>query len=208
MKHSRSNPLEPAFERAREALQASDADLVCSRCGARTSDKGFTVRYLGRNYAIGMPDVRFHPDGLSPVEQILVLHYLTSTGDIPARADFASYKDLPNGMFYYSAFRRNGPAAILGYYGASPERIVPAAEALDGRQSTYGDVSVELDILPRITMAIALFKGDDEFPPEVSLLFKSDIACYLPLEDISLLGGVVARKLIKITKSTAAGGND
>ena len=139
------------------------------------------------------------------MEQLLVLHYLASTDDLPARIDFVTYKNLPNGMFYYSAFRRNGPAAILAQYGASPERIVPAAEALGGRRSTYGDVSVELDILPRVAVAIALFRGDDEFPPEVSLLFKNDIACYLPLEDISLLAGVVARKLIKISRAAEAG---
>ena len=178
---------------------------MCRRCGAATTATGIELEYLGCAYEISFPEVSFHPETISLAERILLLHYLTGMENQPTKDKYVSYKDLPNAMFYYAAFRNNGPASILRQFGSDPDRIVAAAESLGGSKTTFGDVSVELSILPNISMAFVLHAGDSEFPPEAHILFKDNIINYLPLEDISILAGIAARKLVQATKASRPG---
>jgi hypothetical protein len=54
-------------------------------------------------------------------------------------------------------------------------------------------------VLPRIDVVVALYRGDDEFPPDATLLFRRDIVDYVSLEDITHLAGILARKLSAAT---------
>ena len=52
-------------------------------------------------------------------------------------------------------------------------------------------------VLPRVRVAAILHLGDDEFPAEASLLFDASVRHYLPIEDVAVLGGLVAGELIR-----------
>jgi hypothetical protein len=52
-------------------------------------------------------------------------------------------------------------------------------------------------VFPRIDVIVIIHKGDEEFPPEVNLLFSENINNFLPLEDVSILGGIIAGYLKK-----------
>ena len=47
-------------------------------------------------------------------------------------------------------------------------------------------------------MTIVIWGGDDELPPEGSILFDESIASYLPSEDIAVLSGMMVYRLIRI----------
>ena len=175
---------------------------ICKYCGAVAEENSITINYLYSDYYISLKNefsIEFKPDGLSYLEKVYMLHYLTSykTRDaVQIKREFAGYKNLPGGMFYYPAFRKNGPAKILKAFGRESEKLYASAEMLGGSRENIGDVSVKLNIFPKIEMVIVLYKGDDEFPPETQFLYNKDITNYLCLEDISILSGVVAGKLI------------
>ncbi len=79
-------------------------------------------------------------------------------------------------------------------------QLWPAGDALGGRQSNFGDVSVELDVFPRVGAIVVIHRGDEEFSPEAGMLFKDDIINYLPLEDIAVTAGLIAGRLIEAGK--------
>ena len=58
-------------------------------------------------------------------------------------------------------------------------------------------VSVRFRLLPRIHMAVILYVGDEEFGPRVNVLFDRAASHYLPIEDLAVLGGMLASRLIK-----------
>jgi len=66
-----------------------------------------------------------------------------------------------------------------------------------GERLTFGDASYMFRLLPRLRMAVILHYGDDEFPPTVKVLFDAAAGHYLPTEDLSVLGGILASRLIK-----------
>ena len=192
-----------AFETAVSLFRAADADDVCAGSGADREDGMIIFSYFGKNYGIDSTDAGFHPDDISLMEKVLILHYLTSNPDKPSsnppKGEYVSFETLPNGMFYNYAFRKFGPAILLKSFGEEPEKILAAEEALNGCRESYGDVSVRFTVLPNIDVIVVLHRGDDEFPPEANILFRDNIIEYLSLEDIARLGGLIAIKIAAIS---------
>ncbi len=67
---------------------------------------------------------------------------------------------------------------------------------MGGEEATFGDVSFSLKILPRVAMTFVLWKGDEEFPPAIQILFDRVVDRYLSLEDVVVLGEMTSRRLI------------
>ncbi|GAJ11492.1 unnamed protein product, partial [marine sediment metagenome] len=74
------------------------------------------------------------------------------------------------------------------------------AEKLGGQKANYGDVSVTIDAFSYVPITLALWRGDEEFPPAGSILFDSTVADYLSAEDINVLCETISWKLVKYLK--------
>jgi hypothetical protein len=82
-------------------------------------------------------------------------------------------------------------------FGSRPELLVKLAEEVYGaRPSDHGDCSVIVPALPLAPVALILWKGDDEFPPEGTILFDRSIARILSAEDIAWLSGMIIYPLM------------
>jgi hypothetical protein len=55
--------------------------------------------------------------------------------------------------------------------------------------------------LPRIAIHLALWEGDDEFPPEAGILFDANIQHELAAEDIAVLSGILVYRLMGVARS-------
>ena len=60
---------------------------------------------------------------------------------------------------------------------------------------SLGDVGIRLPVLPRLPLALVLWREDTEFPAEGKVLFDSSVSGYLPVEDIVVLAETVVWKL-------------
>jgi len=184
-----------AFEQAAARLRAADLDVVARRTGAQQSGSVLAVTYFGAKCDITLPEVAFEPAGTPLRDRILILHYLTSENGSPRSASYASFKSLPDGMFYDEPFRRRATRRILEAFRGTPAAMIAAAQSIGGERWNLGDVSVRLQVLPVIDVVVALYDTDDEFPPDANMLFSDNIAGYLSLEDVAMLGGEVAARL-------------
>ena len=214
----KQNNYDTAYSRAAEQLRRLDVREVCKRCGLTESPGGLLVPYLGGQCEVALPDVRFDPDELPLMEKILVLHYLIGTGGPDGTAgthedgvrapgagpaeggaarEYVSYKNLPGAAFYYQPYRKRGTARILKTFGNRPHDVVAASSVLGGVGHDMGDVSVRFRVFPMIDAVLVLYRGDDEFPPEAEILYRHDVARYLSLEDVAVVSGILASRLIK-----------
>ncbi|HEB11357.1 MAG TPA: DUF3786 domain-containing protein [Spirochaetales bacterium] len=109
---------------------------------------------------------------------------LTSEKSIPTKGEYIGYKSLPNGMFYYSSFRKRAIDRILSQFESDPSKLIAAAKQLGGGSWEIGDYSVRIPVLPRIDVIVVFYEGDDEFPPDANMLFNDKIINFLDLEDI------------------------
>jgi hypothetical protein len=202
--------LQLAHKLAREKLSGMDIEQQCLRSGAHYvhPDK-VTIEYLNQSYVIAVPSMEIslrdslnHCGGQNPVstlegqegredidlrDTILMLHYLIAAKGTPATGKLIGLRQVPGGIFEHASFSREVLTPLLDHFGKEPERLVEAAAHLGGSKVAYGDIAVGIKALPNVSVVIVLWRGDDEFAPNASMLFDSTITDYLSTEDISVL---------------------
>jgi len=102
---------------------------------------------------------------------------------------------VPGGLFEYASFSREVLIPLLDRFGKKPELLVKAAANLGGSEAGYGNAAVSIKAFPNVPVVIVLWRGDEEFPPNASILFDSTVADYLSTEDMSVLCGRITEKL-------------
>jgi hypothetical protein len=190
-----------------EALSRSDLAERAARSGSRfeegcRSGKRISLGYLGREVRLSFPPGTLEPiNGAGPLpsrEEILILHYLEKAGGTLPTGQWTSFAEIPGGTFYHPVFLQRCRAPLVRHFGEDPERLLSlAGEEMGGKQWSFGDVGVTIQVLPRVSLGLVLWKGDAEFPPDGNILFDSSIIDYLPVEDIVILTETIIWKLVK-----------
>jgi hypothetical protein len=163
------------------------------------------LQFLNRMITITWPDLSFSQDQKGEVsikEKIIILHYLSGVKREQTREEWISYKDIPSARFYLDAFNRRVKQPLMGAFGEQPDRLISCAKDLYGATaSSFGDVSVVIQALPKVPVTLALWKGDDEFPPDGAILFDRSIQDILSAEDISELSSMIVYPLVAKARS-------
>lgn len=161
----------------------------------------FRVRFWGNDYLIhhSQGSVQEEGTGREPAVaiQIILLHYLTNADGTPPANQWVSFRQLPGGRGYDSAFQRRVNLPLAKAFEDDARGLIAAAEALGGERLTYGDASFLFRILPCLWMAVVFYHGDEEFPASANVLFDGAAEHYLPTEDLAVLGGLLAGRLLK-----------
>jgi len=198
-----------ALQRAWEDLRSLDP-LVVSFCSdadyEREAPRGILrLRFWDKRYEVNIPEsiVREEVTGEEPdiVTQLLILHYLIKADGTPMADQWITFRELPGGLAYNTAFLARTSVRLVRTYGYDLPGFIRAAESLGGERLVFGDASFMFRLFPRLRMAVILHRGDEEFPPEATVLFDGSAHCYLPLEDLAVLGGMLCSKLIKAGKN-------
>jgi hypothetical protein len=198
-----------ALKLASEKLLEKNPELVASLSGAEIArDKeGRTkllLNTLGQKVSITWPDFSFASEKAEaeiPIQQqVLYLHYLYgawSSSGARATGEWISFQEIPDGRFYMEAFQRRAKNPMVMSFGERPELLLKVATEMYGAAPfSQGDVSVVVRALPLVPVALILWKGDEEFPPEGNILFDRSIIGILSAEDIAWLSGMVVYPLI------------
>ena len=190
---------------AKKVLEEQNPKRIADRSGAGFipgEDGGavLTLKFLNRDLRITWPGLEFSDsasgDEVSIQQQVLLLHYLEGAG-AATTGRWIAYQEVPDGKFYLDAFLRRAKNPLVQGFGENPERLVEAARELYAAQPLdQGDVSVAVTALPTVPVALILWKGDEEFPPEGTILFDRNISGILSAEDIAWLAGMVVYPLL------------
>ena len=166
--------------------------------------KALCLKFLNRNINISWPEMEFSyeaGDGeISIQQQAFLLHYLdgacTSKG-IEISGEWISYQDIPDGRFYMNAFIKRAKSPLVQTFGQTGSKMVNiASEAYKALKLELGDYSVKVSVLPLVPVALIIWEGDEEFPPDGNLLFDRTISEILSAEDIAALAGMVVYPMI------------
>ena len=193
-----------ALEIAKEAFKQKDPKIISLNSGAvyRVESKGAVLEFpfLHRKIKITWPEGEvISPEGakeLSLQEQGLILHYLIQATGAPLTNTWITFREIPSGEFYYSAFVKRAKDPLVQTFGQKPGLLIESGTGLGGVQREEGDVSLCFQVFPRIPVCLILWVGDDEFPPDGNLLFDASISKYLSAEDIAVLSGMLVYPLI------------
>jgi hypothetical protein len=198
-----------ALELGRKELADKNPDLLATFSGAvierdKQGISVFCLNFLNSEIIFSWPELEFAQRGsdaeLPIQQQILLLHYLHgawSSSGAGITGEWISFQEVPDGKFYLDAFHRRAKNPMVQAFGQHPELLVKLAGEIFGAEpSDQGDVSVLVKALPLVPVALIIWKGDEEFPPEGNILFDRNILKMLSAEDIAWLSGMVVYPLM------------
>jgi hypothetical protein len=191
----------PALIKAQEAFSQVEPYETAARAAVSYENGVFQVPFFRKLYDVHWPAATASrtSDGadVDIATQILLLHYLLTADGTPLAADWISFRNLPGGMGYDAAFQGRASLRLAGAFGTNLPAFEAAAQSAGGERLTFGDASFSFSTLPRVWLAVVLHVADEEFPASANVLFDASAGHYLPTEDLAVLGGMLAGKLVK-----------
>jgi hypothetical protein len=204
-----------SLRRAEEELKTADLHRLAGLAGVDVWLPGegmaivrvpfFNTPYLvevGKNVEVR----RETDDGEVPLpEKILLCHYLLHASGESPTGELITFREIPDGHFYFDAFQRRARDPFLATFGKHPERFRRCAQVLGGQPVATGDVGRSFQVLPQVAIQLVLWDGDEEFPPDAGILFDASIQRRLCAEDIAVLSGMLVYRLMGVARSEGAG---
>ncbi len=195
-----------AFELASKELEKLNPKRIADQAGARflagqNGQISLELEFLNRTIQIQWPNFEISvkdSDEQVPIQQqVLLLHYLLGAPGSKVENEWVAYQEIPDGRFYLDAFLRRAKQPMLKAFGSEPELLVKlASEAYGAREFDQGDCSVIVQAFPKVPVALILWKGDDEFPPDGNILFDRSVQEIFSAEDVAWLAGMIIYPLM------------
>lgn len=131
---------------------------------------------------------------------ILVLHYLNNASGIQPSGQLKHFREFKDGHFYEPAFNRRTRDILISAFGENPAPMVEAGRKLNGQILQTGDAAVELPYFPCLPVTCIVWKGDEEFPPEATVLFDETADVFFSAEDMAVAGQMAVLELLKASR--------
>lgn len=192
--------------------QLADAQpaVLAARTGSEFVSPNFHLTLWGKPVILQWPSlVALDPTSnqeLRPDQQALLLYYFSLADGKPETGQWVSFADLPDGRFYNQAFQGYTGSALGRAFGQDQAAFEQAAAHLDGRPYPLGDAGFLFRLLPFVSLLVAYWQGDEDFPPSCQVLFDSTVSHYLPTEACAILGSTLTRRLITAREAPETGG--
>ncbi|MCG6918046.1 MAG: DUF3786 domain-containing protein [Deltaproteobacteria bacterium] len=200
-----------AFRLACQELAKVNLHRICSLSGAiviedKNGNPAISISFMNQDHLIHFePEVdvilQTNREPVPIPEKILILHYLLTARGESFRQNLITFRQVPEGPFYYSAFVKRALEPLAQTFGPGPQRLLECGSQLGAIPDELGDASITLKPLPHVTVTLVIWGGDDELPPQANILFDESIVSYLPTEDIAVLCSMIVYRLIRIKQS-------
>jgi hypothetical protein len=137
---------------------------------------------------------------LSIDQQALLLFYFRHAQGGGPDGRLVSFSELPGGRFYNAAFQGYSGNALAQAFKADRAAFERAAEKLEGEPVPLGEAAYTFRVLPRVVLGVVYWEGDEDFPASMQVLFDTAAVRHLPVDVCAIMGGMLARRLIKAGK--------
>jgi hypothetical protein len=208
---ARIDDYKESFRLASLSLKEADLDYLARSSGSEivsteNGEREIKLSFLGTPYMVRVgEEVDVTRDGqggeVSLPEKILICHYLLHSSGEPLSNEFITFRQIPDGHFYFDAFQRRARDPFVATFGRDTKLFRECAQMLGGRPIETGDVGMSFQVLPRVPIQLVIWEGDDELPPDGTILFDSTIQRNLSAEDIAVLSGMLVYRLMGIARS-------
>ena len=187
---------EVPFAHYEERFRALEPADVTARLSNVKWDGGeFTVRLLGREFAIAHPDyaIRALDDGKLPPlpTQTFLLRYLLESRDVAWAGEWKTFREMPWGEMYIKPYTGRVLTRAAFTFGTRVAAFKTAAEKMGAMPLKHGDAGFQFDLIGGYQMQIIVWEGDDEFPPNAQVIYSDNFATGFAAEDRVVAGDIL-----------------
>ena len=155
----------------------------------------FTVKLLGREFAISHPDyaIRALDEGnLPPLPtKTFLLRYLRECKDTVWSGEWKTFREMPWGEMYIKPYTGRVLTRAAFTFGFRVPAFCAAAEKMGAVAVKHGDAGFEFNLVGGYKMRILVWEGDDEFPPNAQILYSDNFAEGFAAEDRVVAGDIL-----------------
>ncbi|MDY3225249.1 MAG: DUF3786 domain-containing protein [Candidatus Faecousia sp.] len=171
------------------------ADVVARLTDVRWDGREFTVRLLGRDFAISHPDyaIRALDAGALPPlpAQTFLLRYLLESKDVAWGGAWKTFREMPWGEMYIKPYTGRVLTRAAFTFGTRLAAFRTAAEKMGALPLPNGDAGYQFDFVGGYRMRILVWEGDEEFPPNAQVLYSDNFADGFAPEDRVVAGDIL-----------------
>ena len=187
---------EVPFAHYEEQFRNLDPKSVADRLAeVKWDGKEFTVRLLGREFAISHPDYAIRAlDGgaLPPLPtQTFLLRYLLESKDVMWSGDWKTFREMPWGEMYIKPYTGRVLTRAAFTFGFRVAAFRTACEKMGATAVKHGDAGYQFDLVGGYKMQILVWEGDEEFPPNTQVLYSDNFAGGFAAEDRVVAGDIL-----------------
>jgi len=199
---ARIDDYKESFRLASVEIKKRDAASLAKAAGALFSpEEGLIVPFLGNEYRVEIhpqTDIRKvnSSEEVSIPDKILIAHYLLGAIGKKFTGKLITFRQIPDGHFYFETFQRRARDPFANFFGNNGRLFVKCAEMMGASPVETGDFGMDFTVFPHIHIQLVLWSGDEEFPPDATILFDESVHRILPAEDIAVMSGSLVYRLI------------
>lgn len=195
---------EQALKIGLEIFSRKDPGRIAQKALADLVGRSLVVPHLDREIVINLDSHKFSiketGEEASIWLAILTVHYLNNADGRHPVGRLKHFREFKEGHFYEPAFNRRTKDVLISVYGNDPSPMLKGATRLKGKLLDTGDAAVELSYFPCVPITCILWKGDEEFPPEASVLFDETADLFFSAEDMAVAGQMAVLELLKASR--------
>ena len=187
---------EVPFAHYEEKFRTLDAAEAAQRLPDVSWDgKEFTLRLLGRDFAIAHPQYAIRAlDGgaLPPLPvQTFMLRYLLESKFVSWGGSWKTFREMPWGEMYIKPYTGRVLTRAAFTFGFRLAAFAAAAEKMGASKLSHGDAGYEFSLIGPYKMQILVWEGDDEFPPNAQVIYSDNFAQGFAAEDRVVAGDIL-----------------
>ncbi len=185
----------------RRVLGERETAVLATNTGAIQSENGLHLMVWGQPALITVPgfvarDADTGQELDMMTQALLAYYFFTSNGTAPANT-WIAFTELPNGRFYTNAFQGYTGQKLVRAFGNDVVGFGETAVAVGGSPVEFADAAFQFQTLPKVSVLVACWLGDEDFPPSYKLLFDANISYHLPTDACAIIGSMLTSKLLK-----------
>ena len=193
--HIENHKEEVPFAHYEELFRKLNPAEAAERTGAAWDGKEFTVKLLGRDYAIAHPEyaIRALDEGALPPlpVQTFLLRYLLESKQTPWKGEWKTFREMPWGEMYITPYTGRVLTRAAFTFGFRTGAMKAACEKMGAEAVKHGDAGYRFDLIGNYQMQILIWEGDDEFPPNAQVLYSDNFAEGFAAEDRVVAGDIL-----------------
>ena len=187
---------EVPFAYYEEQFRALNPEETLTRLpDARWDGTEFTLRLLGRDFAIAHPDytIRALDGGAVPPlpTQTFLLRYLLESREIPWGGQWKTFREMPWGEMYIQPYTGRVLTRAAFTFGTRAAAFRAACEKMGAVRLPHGDAGFQFELVPGYHMQLLVWEGDEEFPPNAQVLYSDNFEKGFAPEDRVVAGDIL-----------------